>query len=410
MSQYKEVYLKDVSIYSKDRISLDNLTISNYISTENMLPDRQGITFASSLPSSKTVSRYQPGDILISNIRPYFKKIWFADHEGGCSNDVLVIRNKDKENVVSKYLYYCLFTDEFFDYTMSGAKGAKMPRGDKEEIMKYPLFLPTKSMQERISELLTNIDNKIKINAEINKTLEEIVITLYKHWFIDFGPFQDEEFEDSDLGMIPKGWEIKSISELLLFSKKGITPKYTENVENSIVVINQKCIREQKLSLSKARRHDLSKKVPIDKLLLRYDILINSTGIGTLGRVAQLLYEPKPMVVDSHVRVCRPDPDKCSPIYLGQLFKRLEPYLQTMTEGSTGQAELSSELLNLKVVYPPISIQRDYERKVLNYLMLVQKNENEIEVLSITRDFLVPRLISGEINLNEAEKQVEEIL
>ncbi|NRK74431.1 restriction endonuclease subunit S, partial [Salmonella enterica subsp. enterica serovar Typhi] len=121
---------------------------------------------ASSLPAAKTVSGYSCDDILISNIRPYFKKIWFADKKGGCSNDVLVIRNKHHDQVDSKYLYYSLFTDHFFDYVMTGAKGAKMPRGDKEEIMKYPLYLPPLNIQKKIVNILSNIDDKIQINLK----------------------------------------------------------------------------------------------------------------------------------------------------------------------------------------------------------------------------------------------------
>ena len=224
MIKWKDVSLKDISSYSTERINVDKLTVSNYISTENMLPDRGGKIKASSLPSSKTVSKYESDDILISNIRPYFKKIWYANQTGGCSNDVLVIRNNNPEKIVSRYLYYCLFTDEFFDYVMSGAKGAKMPRGDKDEIMKYQISLPPLSVQEQIAEMLTNIDNKISLNTKMNKTLEEIAINLYNEWFTNFGPFQDGEFVESELGMIPKGWEVLEIGNAIQILGGG-TPK-----------------------------------------------------------------------------------------------------------------------------------------------------------------------------------------
>ncbi|MCI2255531.1 restriction endonuclease subunit S [Domibacillus sp. PGB-M46] len=410
MSEWKEVSLKDISFYNKERISLEQINFSNYVSTENMNPDRNGVTNASSLPSSKTVSKYCAGDILISNIRPYFKKIWFADKDGGCSNDVLVIRSKDKEQVDSKYLYYCLFTDNFFDYVMSGAKGAKMPRGDKEEIMKYSLLLPPLHEQQQIARFLSNVDDKILMNNKINQTLHDMSAALYKNWFVDFGPFQDNDFEESELGTIPAGWKTKKLSELLYLSKKGITPKYTEDIEGSVLVINQKCIRNKKISTSLARRHDLIKNIPKDKYLQKYDILINSTGIGTLGRVAQLFEVREPITVDSHVRICRPNVEICSPLYIGQVMKMNESLLQTMTEGSTGQAELSSEVLNLQVVYPPLNIQKDYENIVNDWYLITLENERENSVLVSLRDFLLPRLISGTIELKEVEKQVEEVL
>lgn len=107
-----------------------------YVSTENMLPNKAGITQASSLPSSGSVSVYKVGDILISNIRPYFKKIWLADRNGSCSNDVLVLQ-PNKNRCTSEFLYFLLSEDSFFAYATKTSKGTKMPRGDKKAIMNY---------------------------------------------------------------------------------------------------------------------------------------------------------------------------------------------------------------------------------------------------------------------------------
>ena len=107
--------------------------------------------------------------MLVSNIRPYFKKIWHADNEGGCSNDVLVFRAKD--GIDSDYLYYVLANDEFFDYSMATSKGTKMPRGDKNAIMEYEVPAFPLSIQRRIASLLKAIDGKIAINSEINENL-----------------------------------------------------------------------------------------------------------------------------------------------------------------------------------------------------------------------------------------------
>lgn len=164
------------------------------------------------------------------------------------------------------------------------------------------------------------------------------------------------------------------------------------------------------MSLSLSRRHHLSKKVPVEKYLQRFDILINSTGIGTLGRVGQLFEMNELMTVDSHIRICRPNPGICSPIYLGQKMKSIEPMLQTMTEGSTGQAELSSEVLNLKIICPPIGQQMEFESKVLAWMNMILRNEKEIEHLTHTRDYLLPRLLSGGIELETSEEQVQEVL
>lgn len=106
-----------------------------YVSTESLLPNKMGRQIASSLPQTGKVTVYQAGDILISNIRPYFKKIWYADQAGTCSGDVLVFRAKQPE--WAGYLYSCLRNDSFFDFVMKGAKGTKMPRGDKKQMLTY---------------------------------------------------------------------------------------------------------------------------------------------------------------------------------------------------------------------------------------------------------------------------------
>ena len=156
--------------YTTSRIDPASLNVDNYISTENMMQNKGGVTAASKVPTEKAVE-YKPGDILISNIRPYFKKIWLADRSGGCSSDVLCIRAL--KGTDSIYLYYLLSQDSFFDYVMSGAKGSKMPRGDKSQIMKWDVDLPGIDEQRRIGQMLKSIDDKIAINNRINHNLEE---------------------------------------------------------------------------------------------------------------------------------------------------------------------------------------------------------------------------------------------
>ena len=118
--------LKDICFYAMGKIDVNVLKGTDYISTENMLPNKECVTTASSLPKTAQTRAYQKGDVLVSNIRPYFKKIWFADCDGGCSNDVLVLRAK--ENINAKFLYYVLADDAFFNYSTATSKGTKMPR------------------------------------------------------------------------------------------------------------------------------------------------------------------------------------------------------------------------------------------------------------------------------------------
>lgn len=113
--------LCDIASYVKDKIKVNNINADEYVTTDNMLPNRRGITKNETLPKANSVTKYLQDDVLISNIRPYFKKIWYANQRGGCSNDVLVFRVKDKNLCSSKFLYYALSQDSFFDHMMAGA-------------------------------------------------------------------------------------------------------------------------------------------------------------------------------------------------------------------------------------------------------------------------------------------------
>lgn len=166
--KWKEVLLGDIAQYSTSRINAEKLTTETYVSTENMLPNRNGKAAASSIPTGN-VKKYHTGQTLISNIRPYFKKIWKATNDGGCSADILVFDTS--EEIDNNYFYYYLSQDHFFDYVMGGSKGTKMPRGDKDQILKYPFRYPSLSAQKAIASILACIDEKIATNRKINDNL-----------------------------------------------------------------------------------------------------------------------------------------------------------------------------------------------------------------------------------------------
>lgn len=133
--------LSDICSYSKDRVAVSKLDINNYFSTENMLPGKAGATEASSLPTTAQTTACHVGDTLISNIRPYFKKIVYCHEDCGCSTDVLCFVPMYPK--YSAYIYSTLYADKFFDFMVAGSKGTKMPRGDKQQIMTYPIILPS---------------------------------------------------------------------------------------------------------------------------------------------------------------------------------------------------------------------------------------------------------------------------
>ena len=168
--------LSEIAEYSKSRISIKDIDTQTYVSTENMLANKQGITEASGLPNVENVTRFEKGDVLISNIRPYFKKLNYCNHIGGCSGDVMCFHPLSKE--YRGYLYCSLYDDVFFDYVMSGTKGTKMPRGDKRQIMNYRIFIPSHSIIDKFNRFILSLLSMIDNNRKESRRLSQLRDTL----------------------------------------------------------------------------------------------------------------------------------------------------------------------------------------------------------------------------------------
>lgn len=231
------IELREATHYVSDKINVSSLKTKEYITTDNMLPNRGGVVDCESLPQANRVTRYQPGDILVSNIRPYFKKIWFADRISGCSNDVIVFRAND-DNWNKKFLYYVLSQDSFFDFMMAGANGTKMPRGNKKTIPEFLIPEYDIEKQTRIAEILSTYDNLIENNNKQIKLLEEAAQRLYKEWFVDlrFPGYEDVKIVDG----VPEGWSKEPIGSIIgkvSRTKQIKTADYL--LEGAIPVIDQ---------------------------------------------------------------------------------------------------------------------------------------------------------------------------
>ncbi|SUW65491.1 Type I restriction enzyme specificity protein MPN_089 [Buttiauxella agrestis] len=163
--------LRDVAAYSDTRINAIDLDDSSFVGVDNLLPDKAGKTVAKYLPNTARLTSYEKGDVLLGNIRPYLKKIWLADNNGGCSGDVLAIRiaKKFTSSISSEYLYYLLSSDSFFAYNMQHAKGAKMPRGSKSAILEYEIPVPPLAIQREIVDIL---DKFTSLEAELEAELK----------------------------------------------------------------------------------------------------------------------------------------------------------------------------------------------------------------------------------------------
>ena len=183
--------LNDIAEFVTDKISSSGISLDRYVTTDSLLQNRRGRETAQNLPPMPcALTHYRRGDVLVANIRPYLKKVWYADSEGGCSSDVLAFRVKNGH--CPSFLYTVLMQDAFFDYAMSGAKGSKMPRGDKDQIMRYELPTFTPLEEENIGNMMVDIMSKINVNRQINDNLEAMAKQLYDYWFVQFD-FPNEE-------------------------------------------------------------------------------------------------------------------------------------------------------------------------------------------------------------------------
>lgn len=206
--------LKDYAYYVEDKIDNCLLTNKTYIGVDNLLPNKSGITLSNYKPNEGKSIKFQKNDILIGNIRPYFKKIWLATFNGGCNTDVLCIRPKNALH--AHYLYSVLSQDSFFDYDMAGAKGSKMPRGDKKHIMNFPIKVIDN--YEQIGKIIIDIELQIKRNNELAQKLQVLALAIYKRWFIQFDyPNADKNlvYNNELKREIPDDWEVINLDELM---------------------------------------------------------------------------------------------------------------------------------------------------------------------------------------------------
>lgn len=248
--------LCEIAYFVTDKIPLENVLLTDYVTTDSLLPNKEGRCVAQNLPPQKcALTHYKCGDVLVANIRPYLKKIWFADREGGASADVLVFRAKSGHS--QEFLYASLLQDSFYDYVMKGKKGSKMPRGDKNQIMRYSIPKLSLAGEACIGNIILSFCTKINVNRLINDNLEAMAKQLYDYWFVQFD-FPNEEgkpYKSSGGAMVynerlkrevPIAWEVENLIDFAEI-KNGATPSTADeaNYGGDIVWITPKDLSDQ---------------------------------------------------------------------------------------------------------------------------------------------------------------------
>ena len=380
--------LADICEYAKGKVDVAILDDETYISTENMIPNKGGITSASSLPTIAQTQAFLAGDVLVSNIRPYFKKIWFAEFDGGCSNDVLVFRAKD--GVSKRFLYYVLADDTFFDYSMATSKGTKMPRGDKAAIMKYEVPDFTYEEQEKIAGILEVLDRKIQINTEINENLLQQVIALYEHLL------QDAEWPTAT---------ILDVAEKVAMGPFGSNIKVSTFVPEGVPIISGNHLRgyfleEPEFNYITEEHAERLK----NSIVFPHDLIF--THAGNIGQVAMI---PDGCKYDRYVLsqrqfYLRCDETKVVPEFLLLFFHSASGQHELLSYANqTGVPSIAQPASNLKKIpfkCPPMQEQLMWQEQVHPLLGRYLNNRLENERLSSLRDTLLPKLISGELDVS----------
>lgn len=397
--------LSDIAYYVEDNISSDDIKLFQYVTTDSLLQNKSGRTFATNLPPQAcNLTHYLPGDILVANIRPYLKKIWKADIEGGCSKDVFVLRAREGHN--ADYLYSVALQDIFFDNAMLGNKGTQMPRGDKDKIMELPV-LDQAGKEAYIGNLIVDIQKQITLNTRMNAELEAMAKQLYDYWFVqfDFPDKNGKPYKSSGGKMvwneklkreIPEGWEVKTLDDLLFFSN-GIN--YEKNIkgDKNYRIINVRNITSSSIFINKEDLDviNLPSKQADKYLISKDDIIIARSGTPGSTR---LIMNPRDVIYCGFV--IKGTPRKKENKYILMYYlKQLEGTQATKTGGSILQNVSQDTLKALLMTVPPNNLIAYFNCCVEKFFRKLKINTKSTDCLTHLRDSLLPMLMNEQITI-----------
>ena len=392
------ILLSIAAIYSEDRINGSKVSSDCFVTTDSMIQNKVGVTVTPVLPKGNLIA-FSKGDILVGNIRPYLKKIWYADRDGGCSPDVLVIKAKSI-SIDSKFLYYSLFRDDFFNHMMKGSKGTKMPRGDKSQILRFHIPKIELSTQQKIASVLSALDSKIELNNRINVELEAMAKTLYDYWFVQFD-FPDKNgnpYKTSGGKMvwneelkreIPEGWISGELKDIANITMGQSPPGESYNEEGNGMIFYQGCtdfgnrfptVRKFTTEPTRfAKEGDilLSVRAPVGTLNIAKENCCIGRGLASLN-----------------------SKDNCIGYLFGVMVNLKQIFDRRNVDGTTFGSITKDDLFSLKVVKPTNIILQKYHTTINS--SFEKQNQLELENIKLTelRDWLLPMLMNGQVKVN----------
>jgi len=396
--KWENYQLKDIANYWTGKVDATSLDASNYVSTENLIPDRGGIVNSNYVPTSGKANSYSENDVLISNIRPYFKKIWFADKEGGCSNDVLVFRANEKAEPL--FLYYQLSKDAFFDDMVAGSNGTKMPRGNKTSIMDFKLQIPPLPTQRRIASILSAYDDLIENNLKRIKLLEEKAQLHYKELMqeMTYSKTKWEEYiKDCLAYYIGGGWGEEDYKEG--FTGPAFVIRGTDIPDakkGEVKGVPFRYHKESNLASRNMQAGDIvfevsggSKGQPVGRSILVTEKMLKQFG--------------KPVMCASFCKMLRPNENVTPEFFYLYL-------LESHENGVIAQYEKhsASNIVNYgfeefigeqKITIPKETELKEFTEKVKPIFTLISTLGEQNGKLREARDILLPKLMNGQIEV-----------
>ena len=417
MSKWQEVSMGDVAEFVTDKIAASSVTLENYISTDNMQVDRGGVVKATNLPNASKFNHYKETDTLFSNIRTYFKKVWLADRDGGASADVLIFRSKDEKKLNPLYLYYLLSGNEFIEFTVLTSKGAKMPRGDKDAMKQFKLFLPSPDEQIEIVESLRCIDQKIELNQRMNETLEGMARSIFKSWFVDFDPVHAKAEGRPPTGMdkstatlfpdtfndegIPEGWEEKPLGDIADILN-GYAFKSDDYQEEGLRILRTKNFSEKGYAEVLSDDVFVPNKFWDDYQKYRcelFDFHLVMVG-ASVGKTSYALSNMLPCLRNQNMWCFRPK-IKETRFFVNLATEKKVFDVMGWADGSARTFFKKGDFNKHVVIYPNNELAQKFSYLVeplfQQYNMNVKQNQN----LAALRDTLLPKLISGDLRVED---------
>lgn len=422
MSSDTRMPLSSVAEIVSVKVPVSSLGGHPYVSTENLLPNLGGLG-EGALPDADRVNSFNKHDTLFSNIRPYFRKVHYAPTGGGCSADVLVFRTKDPQEFWPPYLYYCLADPTFIEHTMATCKGAKMPRGDKGAMLQYLVPKPDLDAQKKVSSLLRSLDESITALQQQNTALEAIAQRLFRSWFVNFDPVHAKaagkepeamsaelaalfpsEFEDSELGPIPKGWCAGSLHDVSLLNPEAWASR---NHPAEVFYIDLSGVKKN--VFSEVTRYTFDEAPSRARRVLRKgDSLYGTVRPGNLS-YGYIGANIEGLTGSTGFAVLRPKAAvNAEFVYCAMTLKENIERLVLLAEGAAYPAVRPEIVHAQKVALPGNSLMTAFHDVTRNLFEQHALNQALIARLGELRDHLLPRLISGKLSLEEAEQAVEE--